>query len=335
MSATAAIYGLSGVELSKDERAFFRDARPFGLILFQRNCASRRQVRRLTDDLRAVTGRPSLPILIDQEGGRVQRLRPPEWPDRPPMAVFGRLYARDPARALEAARLNAGLIAADLAEIGVSVDCVPCLDVPVPGAHDIIGDRAFGTDPVVVARLGRAVAEAMLEAGLLPVIKHIPGHGRAGVDTHEALPRVPAPRAELSRTDFAPFKALSDMAVAMTAHVVFDAIDARACATLSRKLIQEIIRDEIGFDGLLMSDDLNMKALEGTLANRAERALEAGCDIALHCNGRLAEMIEVAEVVPDLSGRALARAQGAERCIGARSSALAANAARRLQELLA
>jgi beta-N-acetylhexosaminidase len=335
MSTTAAIYGLSGLEISKDERAFFLEARPFGFILFQRNCASRQQARRLTDDLRAVTGRSSLPILIDQEGGRVQRLKAPEWPDRPPMAVFGRLYAKDPARASEAARLNAGLIAADLTEIGVSVDCVPCLDVPVAGAHDIIGDRAFAADPVVVARLGRAVAEAMLDAGILPVIKHIPGHGRAGVDTHEALPRVSAPRAELARTDFAPFKALSDMALAMTAHVVFDAIDADACATLSRKLIQEIIREEIGFDGLLMSDDLNMKALTGTLANRAESALEAGCDIALHCNGKLAEMIELAAVVPELSGRSLARARGAERCIGAGSSALAANAARRLQELMA
>jgi beta-N-acetylhexosaminidase len=335
MSTTAAIYGLSGLEMSKDERAFFLEARPFGFILFQRNCASRRQVRRLTDDLRALNVRASLPILIDQEGGRVQRLKAPEWPKRPPMAVFGRLHARDPARALEAARLNAGLIAADLTEIGVSVDCVPCLDVPVPGAHDIIGDRAFGTDPVVVARLGRVVAEAMLEAGILPVIKHIPGHGRAGVDTHEALPHVSSNRAELARTDFAPFKALSDMAAAMTAHVVFDAIDARACATLSRTLIQEIIREEIGFDGLLMSDDLSMNALAGTLTNRAERALEAGCDIALHCNGKLAEMMEIAEIVPELSGRSLARAHGAERCIGAGSSSIVADSARRLQELMA
>jgi beta-N-acetylhexosaminidase len=335
MSVTAAIYGLSGPQLTADEHAFIREARPWGFILFQRNCLSRAQVRRLTDDLREVAGRETLPILIDQEGGRVQRLKAPEWSNRPPMRTFGALYAQDPARGLEATTLNALLIAADLADAGVNVDCVPCLDVPVTGADDIIGDRAFAEDPQIVARLGRAVAEAMLSVGVLPVIKHIPGHGRAGLDTHQALPRVETMRTELARTDFVPFKALADMPLAMTAHVVYEAIDASACATLSAKLIRDIIRDEIGFNGLLMSDDLNMKALAGRLADRARGALKAGCDVALHCSGKLAEMQEIAGVVPALEGRVIARAQAAERLLRGRARPVAvADAARRLAELM-
>lgn len=336
MSSTAAIYGVAGTELSADERSFIREARPWGFILFQRNCVSRTQVRQLTDDLRGVTGRTNLPILIDQEGGRVQRLGPPEWQKRPPMATFGKLYSKDTVRGIEAAKLNAGLIACDLAEIGVTVDCVPCLDVPAPGGHNIIGDRAFAFDPAVVARLGRAVAEAMLEGGVLPVIKHIPGHGRAAVDTHEALPRVAVSRSELSRTDFAPFKALADMPLAMTAHVVYEAIDRDLCATLSAKVIREIIREDIGFDGALMSDDLNMKALSGSVADRARGALRAGCDLALHCNGSLSEMKEIAAIVPELSGKSLARTQAAEKLLRVQPRPVrVAEASRRLEELMA
>lgn len=335
MGVSAAIYGLAGIELTGEERAFIREAEPFGFILFQRNCSSRAQVRRLTDDLRAATGRANVPILIDEEGGRVQRLKPPEWRKRPAMATFGALYARDAERGIEAAQLNAQLIAADLAEIGVNVDCIPCLDVPVPGAHDVIGDRAFARDPVVVARLGRVVAEALLEAGVAPVIKHVPGHGRAGLDTHEALPRVATPRAELGRTDFAPFRALADMPMAMSAHVIYEAIDAERPATLSPRAIEEIIREDIGFDGLLMTDDLNMKALTGSIGERAACAIRAGCDVALHCNGKLAEMREVAEAVPDLEGKSLARAEAAERSIGRGAAPARMALEARLAELLA
>jgi len=335
MGLSAAIYGLSGQELTGEERAFIREAEPWGFILFQRNCASRVQVRSLTDDLRTVTGRAALPILIDEEGGRVQRLKPPEWRKRPAMAAFGTLYAKDAARGIEGAQLNAQILAADLAEIGATVDCVPCLDIPVQGAHDVIGDRAFAKDPVVVARLGRIVAETLLEAGLLPVLKHMPGHGRASVDTHEALPRVSTPRADLSKSDFAPFKALSHLPLAMSAHVIYEAIDETLPATLSPRIIQEIIRDEIGFGGLLMTDDLNMKALSGGIGERAARAIRAGCDIALHCNGKLAEMQEVAKAVPDLEGKSLARAQAAERRIGRGAGASVAGSERRLAELLA
>lgn len=311
MSEAAVIYGLEGTELTPNERAFFKSAEPWGFILFQRNCASRAQVRKLTESLHALTGRELLPILIDEEGGRVQRLKPPEWRTRPAMRTFGKLYEIDRARGTEAAKLNAQLIAEDLAELGVTIDCVPSLDVPVPGSDNIIGDRAFGGDPSEVAALGRVVAETMFAAGVLPVIKHMPGHGRAGVDTHKALPRVSAPREALSRTDFAPFKALSDQALGMSAHVIFEAVDPDLPATLSPKVIADVIRGEIGFDGLLMTDDLNMEALQGSVASRASRALQAGIDVILHCNGELAEMEEIAKIVPKLTGRSKARADRA------------------------
>lgn len=311
MTEAAVIFGIEGVELTASERAFFKSVAPWGFILFQRNCVSRAQVKKLTEDLRALTGRDDLPVLIDEEGGRVQRLKPPEWRRRPAMRTFGKLFEIDRARGLEAARLNAQLIAEDLAELGINVDCVPSLDVPVQGGHDIIGDRAFGEDPVEVATLGRIVAETVLAAGVLPVIKHMPGHGRATLDTHEALPRVSTPHAELSRTDFAPFKALNDQALGMSAHVIFESIDPSLPATLSHKVISEIIRGEIGFQGLLMTDDLNMKALEGTVASRASRALNAGIDIILHCNGKLGEMEEIAKIVPKLAGKPKARADAA------------------------
>jgi beta-N-acetylhexosaminidase len=307
----AAIFGCAGTALLPDERRFFDDVKPLGFILFQRNLASPEQARALTDSLRVCAGRDDVPILIDQEGGRVARLRPPHWPVYPPAAAFGALHARDPDAARRATRLNALLIAADLVEIGVNVDCVPCLDVPQHDAHGIIGDRAFSTDPAVVAELGRAQAEAMIEAGVLPVIKHMPGHGRARVDSHDALPVVESTLAELEMTDFPPFRALSDMPLGMTAHVVFTAIDAVWPATFSASIIGGILRESMGFDGLLMSDDLSMGALSGPLGERTFRSISAGCDIVLHCNGKMGEMIHVAAAAPALGGEALERANRA------------------------
>ncbi len=303
----AAIFGCSGLDLTAAERRFYADQQPFGFILFQRNCDSPDQVKALVDDLRQAVGRPDAPVLIDQEGGRVARLKPPHWWAAPPGAAYGELYARDTAAGLEATRLGARLIAADLQRLGIDVDCLPVLDVPVPGAHDVIGDRAYSRDPDVVAALGRAAAEGMLAGGLLPVIKHIPGHGRAHVDTHVALPVVDAPLDELEATDFAPFRALADLPWGMTAHVVYSAIDTDNPATTSPAVIDRVIRGMIGFDGLLLSDDLNMEALSGDLAERARAALAAGCDIALHCSGVLVEMQAVAAAVGPLSDAAEAR----------------------------
>lgn len=335
MTEAAVIFGLEGTELTAGERAFFKSAEPWGFILFQRNCVSRAQVRKLTEFLRALTGREHLPILIDEEGGRVQRLKPPEWRKRPPMRVFGQLYESDRARGLEAAKLNAQLIAEDLVELGINVDCVPSLDVPVAGAHNIIGDRAFGEDPIEVAALGRVVAELIFEAGVLPVIKHMPGHGRASVDTHEDLPRIVTSRAELSRSDFAPFKALNDQPLGMSAHVIFEAVDPDLPATLSPKVISEVIRGEIGFEGLLMTDDLNMKALQGSVGDRAARALKAGIDMVLHCNGKLAEMEEIAKTVPKLVGKSKKRSDAATQLLKRpRTSVKLSQVEQRLKELL-
>lgn len=337
MAELAAIVGgIEGPKLSESERAFFREANPWGYILFQRNCVSRAQVRRLTDELKDAAGRADLPILIDEEGGRVQRLKPPEWRARAPMRAFGALWERNPESGLEALRLNTQILAQDLAELGITVDCVPCVDVPVPGSHQVIGDRAFSADPEMVGQLGRIVVEAMEDAGVLPVIKHIPGHGRASVDSHDALPRVSASHAELSQSDFLPFKALNDAPMAMTAHVVYEAIDPEACATLSQKLIGQVIRAEIGFDGLLMSDDLSMKALAGSLAERGAGCLRAGCDVALHCNGTVAEMSELAAGLPQLVGAAKKRADAVVNRINKNRSQISlAEAEQRLKELMA
>jgi len=307
--ARAFICGLKGVALDAQERAFLRDARPWGVILFRRNVASRDRLRALTGDIRDALGRHA-PILVDQEGGRVQRLGPPEWRAYPPAAVFERAGA-DAAAAERLARLGARLIASDLREAGIDVDCLPVLDAPAPGAHDIIGNRAYSRDPDRVARLGRAAAEGLLAGGVLPVMKHIPGHGRARADSHLELPVVEAPREELEAVDFPPFVANADLPAAMTAHVVYTAIDPAAPGTLSRKVVQEIIRGRIGFDGLLMTDDLSMKALTGGFRERAERAIAAGVDLALHCNGDLSEARPVAEGAPLLAGRALERAEAA------------------------
>lgn len=286
----AVILGCSGLTLTDEERRFFAEADPFGFILFARNVATPDQVRALTAALRESVGRADAPVLIDQEGGRVRRLHPPAWRSSPPMRPFGELYDRDPGAARRALALNIGLLSAELLAVGIDVDCAPVLDVPVEGAHDIIGDRAFSDDPRVVADLGRVAHDAFLEAGVFPVVKHIPGHGRATADSHLALPRVRASRRELEERDFLPFRALRDAPFGMTAHIVYTAFDAERPATTSPTVIKDVIRGELGFGGLLMTDDLSMKALEGPFDARARDALDAGCDLVLHCNGDLEEM---------------------------------------------
>jgi beta-N-acetylhexosaminidase len=305
----AVIFGCAGPSLSPEERAFFQEANPVGFILFKRNCESPEQVRVLVRALRATVSRAEAPVLIDQEGGRVARLQPPHWRAYPAPAKLGALGG---ARAREAVRLVARLIADDLVELGISVDCVPVLDVSRPGADAVIGDRAYSGDPAIVERLGRAACEGLLEGGVLPVIKHIPGHGRAQVDSHKALPRVTATRAELDASDFAPFRALADMPWAMTAHIVYTAIDSDVPATLSPLVIREVIRGSMDFDGVLVSDDLSMNALGGSIGERAARALTAGCDLALHCNGDRAEMKEVAAAAAPLTPEARRRLDRAE-----------------------
>lgn len=306
---SAAIYGCSGYRLTEEERAFFAEVRPWGFILFRRNVESPDQLRALTGELRDSIDDPNAPILIDQEGGRVQRLGPPHWPKYPPGDAYLKA-TNDPLAARELVRLGARLMAHDLRDVGIDIDCMPVLDVPVPGAHDIIGDRAYAPDPALVAQLGRAAAEGMLAGGVLPVIKHMPGHGRAFADSHKALPVVHADFDTLDGWDFAPFKALSDMPIAMTAHVVFTAIDANHPATTSKKAVK-LMRGHLGFSGLLLSDDLSMQALSGSLTERAEAALKAGCDIVLHCNGDLTEMRGVAEGTRKLKGAAADRAASA------------------------
>ena len=310
MTDRACILGCAGTTLSAEEVAFFRDARPWGFILFKRNIESPAQVRALTAALRDAVGWHA-PILIDQEGGRVQRLGPPHWPKYPPGRAYGALTTNDPLVRREITRLGARLIAHDLLDLGINVDCVPVLDVPQRGAHDIIGDRAYGETVEEIATLGRAAAEGLIAGGVLPVIKHIPGHGRAMADSHHDLPVVDAPVSELSAVDFAPFRVLSDMPMAMSAHIVFTAIDAKRPGTQSRTVIKDIIREDIGFGGLLMTDDLSMKALKGDFTQRARRALSAGCDVILHCNGVMGEMQAVVAGTRALSGKAKARADAA------------------------
>ena len=311
MADAAAILGCSGPRLTTEERAFFRAERPWGFILFKRNVDTPDQVRALVDDLRACVDRSDAPVLIDQEGGRVQRLGPPHWRRYPPGRAYGDLAANDPLARREIVRLGARLLAHDLAALGINVDCVPVLDVPEPGAHDVIGDRAYGDTADEVAALGRAAAEGLIAGGVLPIIKHIPGHGRARADSHLNLPVVEASLEALDQRDFAPSRVLSDMPMAMTAHVVYAAVDARRPATTSRKVIRDVIRGAIGFDGLLISDDLSMKALSGDFTQRAKASLAAGCDIVLHCNGDPAEMAAAIAGVRPLAGKAKARAASA------------------------
>src|SRR4051794_10359803 len=308
MNTRAFITGVSGPELNAEEREFIRAQRPWGFILFKRNIETPGQVAHLIAEMRNEVARPDAPVLIDQEGGRVQRLGLPHWPIYPDGAVFGRLYDLDPALGLTAARLSARLIAADLSDLGVSVDCLPLADVPVTGANAVIGDRAYGTKPGKVAAIARAVTEGLEQGGILPVLKHIPGHGRATADTHFGLPVVETPKAELERTDFAAFQKLADLPMAMTAHVVFSALDPALPATTSATIIEQVIRGVIGFQGLLMSDDLSMNALAGSMAERTRAVFASGCDMVLHCNGKIAEMAEVARETPELSGKALERA---------------------------
>ena len=311
MGRRAFITGITGTELSAAEREFIVTERPWGFILFKRNVANPSQIAALNAELRTVLGDADAPILIDQEGGRVQRLGPPNWPVYPPGAAFGRLYDTDSALGLTAARLSARLIADDLIQTGVTVDCLPLADVPVAGADAVIGDRAYGTEPGKVAAIARAVTDGLEQGGILPVLKHIPGHGRATADTHFSLPVVDTPESVLEKTDFAAFQALADLPMAMTAHVVFSAVDAAHPATTSAKMIKRVIRGAIGFQGLLMSDDVSMNALAGSIAERTRAAFAAGCDVVLHCNGKLDEMHQVARETPELSGKAMQRAQRA------------------------
>ena len=311
MSTRAFITGVSGTELSAAEREFIRAERPWGFILFKRNIETPQQVGLLVQELRKTAYFPDAPVLIDQEGGRVQRLGPPHWPVYPPGAVFGALYDVDRSFGLSAARLSARLIAADLGELGISVDCLPLADVPVAGADAVIGNRAYGTEPEKVAAIARAVTEGLEQGGILPVLKHIPGHGRATADSHFGLPVVNTPQKELERTDFAAFQPLADLPMAMTAHVVFSALDPVHPATTSATIIKQVIRGAIGFQGLLMSDDVSMNALAGSIAERTRAIFAAGCDMVLHCNGKLEEMREVAAETPELSGKALDRARRA------------------------
>lgn len=303
----AIVFGCSGPRLTEEERAFFGASDPLGFILFARNCVEPAQVRALTAELRSSVGRVDAPILIDQEGGRIQRLTPPHWRAAPTAAVFGALAQRDLAAAREAVRLNAQLLAAELRDLGIDVDCAPVLDVPVSGAHGIIGDRAFSGDPALVGELGREACAGFIAGGVAPVIKHVPGHGRARADSHLELPVVEESLDLLTRTDFLPFKINADAPYAMTAHVVFTAVDPKRPATLSPEGIARIVRGHIGFDGFLFSDDVGMQALSGPLGARAEAALAAGCDAVLHCSGDLTEMRAIAERVPRLTDLALAR----------------------------
>ena len=310
MAPRAFISGLAGLTLTADERAFLREARPWGLILFKRNIQDKNQVidlvREALDELGA-----EAPVLVDQEGGRVQRLGPPLWPAYPAGAAYGRIYDRDPAAGLAAARLGTRLIAADLTELGINVDCLPLADVPVGGADQVIGDRAYGDTPGKVAAIAGAVAAGLADGGVLPVLKHIPGHGRANADSHLKLPVVHADRATLEATDFAAFRPLKRLPLGMTAHVVFTAIDPVRPATTSATMIGEVIRGFIGFDGLLMGDDISMGALSGSIAERARASLAAGCDLVLHCNGKMDEMRSVAAEAPELAGAAKRRADAA------------------------
>ena len=333
MNPRAVILGCGGLRLTAEERQFFARFNPLGFILFARNVETPDQVRGLVSDLRQSIGRPDAPVLIDQEGGRVQRLRPPHWRAAPPAAAFGEIAQRDAAKASEAVRMNAQLIAGELTDLGIDTVCAPVLDLRFPGAHDVIGNRAYAADPQIVALLGRAACEGFMAAGVTPIVKHIPGHGRGMVDSHRSLPVVEASRAELEASDFRPFKALADMPWAMTGHLVYRAIDPDRPATTSPRIVEEIIRGHIGFDGVLVGDDLSMEALRGTIADRAGATLAAGCDLALHCNGKMEEMLTLQAVVPEISpatterlSRAKPKAVVADRhAVLARLDALMAN----------
>lgn len=303
---TPAIFGTSGATLTAEERAFFREADPAGYILFGRNCDTPDQLRALTDELRALHGRDNLFICIDQEGGRVARLRPPQWSAFPAGEIFDRLYDIAPATAIEAARANAEALGIELSQAGITVDCHPPLDVRQAGAHDVIGDRALGSEPMRVAALGRAILDGLARAGVAGCVKHMPGHGRTTTDTHKEMPTVTASDAELE-IDLAPFKTLSDAPIGMTGHLLFTAWDTDNPATLSAPIIEGIIRQRIGFDGLLLTDDIDMEALPGTIPERAERAIAAGCDLVLNCWAKMDDMAAIVERLPAMSDATQAR----------------------------
>ncbi len=330
---SSVIFGVAGTQLSEEEIAFFREVNPYGFILFARNCKSPEQLKVLTNSLNELSGRDALPILVDQEGGRVARLKPPHWGAYPPAAAFASLFSGSPKDAEDAVYLNARLIAQELSDMGFTVDCAPLADLPVEGAHDIIGDRAFGRSPEQVIALARAMANGLMDGGIVPVLKHVPGHGRAGADSHLELPVVNTSLDELRSSDFVPFKALADLPMAMTAHVLYPAIDAERMATVSPVAIK-LIREEIGFDNLLMSDDLSMKAMQGGYDQRARDVLAAGCDVVLHCNGKMKEMRAVAEGLQPLEGVSLTRAERAMQCAGKADSFDVADARARRDALL-
>lgn len=304
----ACILGLEGTALSNWEKGFFREADPYGFILFARNVVDPDQLKRLTMELRDMTGRSNLPILVDQEGGRVARLKPPHWRKMPAAGVFGQLYEQRPEDAREAAYLNARLLAADLVDVGISVVCAPVLDLYFPGMSDVVGDRSYGSEVANVVALASAVSAGLLDGGIIPVIKHIPGHGRAAVDSHKDLPVVTASKSSLSVNDFEPFRQMKDILAGMSAHILFTAIDDQRPATVSPTVIRDVIRGDIGFENLLISDDLSMEALGGSIASRTHECLAAGCDIALHCNGKRTELEQIVSMSPALDGVALERA---------------------------
>jgi beta-N-acetylhexosaminidase len=307
---TPAIFGLAGLTLTADERAFFRDADPAGYILFGRNVQDRAQLRALTDDLRSIHGRERLLVSIDQEGGRVARMKQPEWEAFPPGEAFARLWQVAPASAIEAARANAEALGHDLAEVGATVDYLPLLDVRRPGAHDVIGDRALGDEPMQVAALGRAVLDGLARAGVTGCVKHMPGHGRACADSHKELPTVEASEAELE-DDIEPFRTLANAPIGMTAHVRYTAWDAVNPGTLSPVVVGEVIRGKIGFSGLLLTDDIDMEALDGSVPERSERAIAAGCDVVLNCWAKMDDMTGIAERLPAMSEAAAGRLERA------------------------
>ena len=311
MSIRAFISGCASTALNDAEIKFFAKNQPWGLILFKRNCESPEQIRSLTTKFRSAVGRKDAPVFIDQEGGRVQRLNQPLWRKYPAAQEFGRLFSRSPILAFRTARNAGRLMAEELEELGITASCLPVLDVPQPGSHDVIGNRAYALRPEVIISLANAHMSGLMEGGILPVMKHIPGHGRSTVDSHLALPIVSASRAELEQFDFMPFSALANCPMAMTAHVIYTSLDSESPATLSRKIVREVIRKTIGFTGLLMTDDLSMKALGGTFAEKCERALNAGCDMLLHCGGGMSEMEQVAASAGALEGKAMRRAKQA------------------------
>lgn len=335
MPIRAFITGLAGTRMTPAERSFLREAEPWGLILFKRNISDKEQTKELIEEFKSIMGRSDVPVLVDQEGGRVQRLGPPLWPQYPAGAAYGRLYDRDQEKGCAAARLGARLIAADLETLGFTVDCLPLADIAVPGADPVIGDRAYGETPAKVAALAQAVADGLRDGGILPVLKHLPGHGRATADSHQRLPVVTTDRATLEQTDFAAFRPLAALPLGMTAHVVFAAIDPVSPATTSFKMIHEVIRGFIGFQGLLMSDDISMGALSGPLAERTRAALAAGCDVVLHCNGRLDEMEAVAQTAPRLEGEAARRAAAVLKARGKPKEIDLAHARREFAALMA